>query len=162
VNRRARIVLAGLAPALTKRYPSWRFLARLYRDGAGPCFDVAALQPYDAKVSGAADQIRRVHAVMRRHHDTRTPLWITEIGWSSSRNRGHRWAVGSTHRQAGLLRRTLHFVVGHARRWHLGAFFWFDSKDIHNFHGTDFNFGLLDPDDNPKPSWRVYRRFARR
>jgi Glycosyl hydrolase catalytic core len=160
---RAKIVLGGLAPGLNQRYPSWRFLARLYQDGARPYFDMAALHPYDATVGGVADQIRRVRAVMRRHHDARAPLWITEVGWSSSTIPGRRWAVGSAMRQAALLRGTLRFAVSHARRLHIGAFFWFDWGDVPNWQkGQGFNFGLVDSARNPKPSLRTYRRLARR
>ncbi len=85
-NPNARIVLAG-----NPGYPpsgglrAWDFLDTLYDvPGIKSEFDVAALHPYSSSVDGLRQQLQLFRAVMRKHGDGGTPLWITELGWGSA------------------------------------------------------------------------------
>jgi len=166
VNHHARIVLAGMGPgrAGNGKYTAYGFLARLYRAGAKPYFDAAALHVYAANASGDESQIKRFSATMRHHHDRATPLWITEAGWSSSHDPGHVWAVGSEARQAKLMHGLFRWVVGHARRLNLTSLYWFDWRDIPSPKPSvgAYDFGLRRRDGSAKPAYRVFKGFARR
>lgn len=164
VDPAAKIVLAGLGPGLARKtqIPSWKYLRRLYRVGAKPFFDVVSDHPYSAGVKGMADQLKNVATVMRRHHD-RAPLWVGEIGWTSSRFSKNRLAVGPR-RQATLLHRTYKFVIGHRRKLNIQRLFWFDFRDPANasLPGCPgcFKFGLRRHSGTAKPSWRAFRAFT--
>jgi hypothetical protein len=75
------------------------FLDNVYRAGAAPYFDVAAVHPYTGAVdptrcwndpltgTPAKDAfcgIEAVRSVMVQHGDSASELWLTEFGWSSS------------------------------------------------------------------------------
>ncbi len=84
-----------------------------YDAGAGDCFDVLATHPYQSPsdtgpMSGTGEaqwefgHLAQVRDLMRRHGDRR-PVWVTEFGWSSHRDRGDEqpWERGvSKRRQA--------------------------------------------------------------
>ena len=78
---RAQVVLAGLSNR------SWRYLAKLYRAGAKPYFDVAAVHPYTRSPDGVVEIVRRFRKVMRQNGDRRLPLWVTELGLPASRGK---------------------------------------------------------------------------
>ena len=82
-----------------------------YDAGAGACFDVMATHPYQSPsdtgpLSGSGEaewefsHLAQVRALMRRHGDRR-PVWVTEFGWSSHRDRGDEqpWERGVSKRQ---------------------------------------------------------------
>jgi hypothetical protein len=77
----AKVVLAGLANL------SWQYLSALYRQGVRGNFDVAAIHPYTTKPSGVVRLVGKMRAVMKRHHDAKKPIWITELGLPASRGR---------------------------------------------------------------------------
>jgi hypothetical protein len=166
VDPSVKVVLAGLGPGLAKRtqVPSWKFLDRLYGAGAKPYFDVAADHPYAPGVAGMADQLRRVAKVMRRHDD-RSPLDVTELGWSSGHLAGSHLEVGRRG-QARRLRGAVRFVVRHRRELHIKRFVWFGWRDPARSADLNpdgaYNFGLRHNDEKPKSAWRAYARWTRR
>lgn len=75
------------------------FMDNLYRAGAAPYFDVAAVHPYSGAVdpttcwndplTGAPAKdafcgIEAVRSTMVAHGDSGTPMWLTEFGWSTA------------------------------------------------------------------------------
>jgi hypothetical protein len=78
---KAKVVLGGLTNE------SWKYLNQLYKAGAGRWFDIAAVHPYTRKPEGVLEIVRRFRTVMKRHHQNRKPVWITEFGLPASR--GH-------------------------------------------------------------------------
>jgi polysaccharide biosynthesis protein PslG len=162
----AKIVLAGLGPGLARptQIPSWRFLARLYRAGAGPLIDVVADHPYAADESGVAEQLERVASVMSRYGDD-SPLWVTELGWASSIVPGNHVEVGPG-RQAALLEHAYRFLVHHARSLNIKRLLWFDFRDPKRRTYPPgcpkcFTFGLFHNNGSPKPAWNAFRAFTR-
>src|SRR5207248_9639332 len=77
----AKLVLAGLPNA------SWRDLAKIYRAGGRPWFDVAAVHPYTYYVRNVIKLVVLFRSVMARYGDARKPLVVSEFTWSSGR--GH-------------------------------------------------------------------------
>src|SRR3954451_3513822 len=80
-DRHARVVLS----ALTNK--SWNRMSELYRAGARPYFEAAAIHPFTQKPSGVVQIIRYFRKVMKRNHDARTPLFATEISRPASAGR---------------------------------------------------------------------------
>ncbi len=165
VDPHGKVVLGGLGPGLgpSHRYTAWGYLDRLYRDGGRKYFDIAAIHPYASNVSQLRDQVERMARVIRRFDPTPAPLSITELGWSSDSEPGHRWAAGSEKRQASLLVNSIRFLKRSARRLNIDGLFWFDWKDISNYKGNrNLDFGLRRQDGSAKPSYYAYKRLARK
>ncbi|MGI8632503.1 MAG: hypothetical protein ACR2NA_08160 [Solirubrobacterales bacterium] len=77
---RAKVVLAGLADR------SWDHLDAIYRQPrTRQAFDIVAVHPFTDKPSNVERGLRRVRRVMRRHGDSRKPLWVTELSWTSGK-----------------------------------------------------------------------------
>ena len=95
--RRPRSSLGGLFGRPLQIPPntaSGDFLSRLYRAGnVKRFFDGVALHPYVADAGAMRAQIRNLRRIMRVHHDARTPLYLTELGWGSDSYES-RWERG--------------------------------------------------------------------
>ena len=91
-NPSAKVLMGGLSASDST------YMAALYAAGAGPMFDIAAIHPYtgdvaptlcwtDATGRKAKDAfcgIEAVRDVMVVNGDTAKPLWLTELGWSTT------------------------------------------------------------------------------
>jgi len=158
----AKIVLAGL-PGYSD-YRGWKFLKRIYRiHGMKRYFDVVATHPYSLDVRGMGTTIKRMRRVIQRHHDRRTPIWITEISWGSGRPDG---ALNVGLRgQKRMLKGAFRLVRHHRGQWHVERLFWFEWRDPRRNTGECpwcGHAGLLRHNRKPKPAWRAYKHFATR
>jgi hypothetical protein len=158
----AKIVLAGL-PGFSD-YRGWKFLKRIYRvNGMKRDFDVVATHPYSLDVRGVGVTIKRMRRIIRRHHDGRTPIWITEIGWGSAPPDG---ALNVGPRgQKRMLKGAVRLVRHHRQRWNVGRLFWFEWRDPRRSTGECpwcGHAGLFKYNGTPKPAWRAYKQFAAR
>jgi hypothetical protein len=163
-DRRARIVMAGLAPVENGPLP-WEFLRNLY---AVPrirhSFDVVGLHPYSASLDSLRYQVELVRATMAEAGDRLTPLDITEFGVASAGSL--RSPMVKTPRgQATFLRRSFRFLFANRRRLRLSGAVWFTWRD-----GSEpdphcvfcENAGLFDAENRPKSAWYEFRDFAGR
>jgi hypothetical protein len=83
-DRGSTVVLAGATNL------SWKAIAQLYSAGGiHGYFDVAAVHPYTATPAHVLRIVRLVRGVLRRHHDARVPIWVTELGFPASKGRVH-------------------------------------------------------------------------
>jgi hypothetical protein len=163
----AQIVLAG-----NPGYPpdgglkAWVFLDRLYgQPGIKTEFDVAALHPYASTVWDFGQEIQRVHAVMKRHGDEGTPLWLTEFGWGSAPP--DRFGINQGPAgQARLLRGSFQLALQHRAAWNVQRLYWFlwrdpapDSAFAHrcSFCGSA---GLLRNNRTAKAAFSAYTQFS--
>src|SRR6266516_1786436 len=125
----AQIILGGMFEGNVSygAILSWRFLARLYKAGAAPYFDVVGAHPYSPKISGYEFQIRRLEAAIRRHGHRGTPIWIDEIGWGSGHGGGplNKGPEG----QARMLRRAFGFAAQSRRRLDVQRILWYPWRD---------------------------------
>jgi hypothetical protein len=157
----AKIVLAGM-PGLSD-IRGWRFLSRIYGiKGMKRYFDVVAIHPYSLDLHGFAESVRRMRNAMRRHHDRRTPLWITEIGWGSAHRDGS-LNVG-LQGQKKMLKGAFRLASHNRKQWHLGRLFWFEWRDPRAYTGECpwcGHAGLFRHNRKPKPAWQAYKQFAR-
>jgi polysaccharide biosynthesis protein PslG len=147
--------LGGRKPGIT----SWDFLAKLYDiKGSKKYFDGVSIHPYAAKLSKIQLQVDKIRDEMRKARDSRTPIWITEIGWASSgpRNPLVRGAKG----QAERLKEAFDFFLDKRRAWHIQTVIWYSWQDNPNPNAGLCEWcggsGLLTRSGSEKPSYRAF------
>jgi hypothetical protein len=151
----ARVILGGLFGRplqVPPNVPSGEFLDRLYRArDVKRYFDGIALHPYVADARAMVPQIRNLRRVMRRHHDSATPLYVTELGWGSDSFQT-RWERG-LEGQARELDQAFSLLAGHRSAWRIGGVWWFSWADEKGTCQFCDSAGLLTEEREAKPSW---------
>jgi hypothetical protein len=112
--------------------------------------------------AGVVDGIGRVRRLMDAVHDVRTPLWVTEIGWSTS---GPRNSFRVTpRRQASLLGGVLRTLRSRPARERIAAVYLFCLQDRPLRPGERDWFGphagLFTLAGRPKPAWAAVAAVA--
>ncbi len=74
-----------VAAGMTRK--AWADLRKLYAAGGRNSFDVAAIHPYSREVGNVLEIVKRSRQVMRLAGDSRKPLLLSEISWSSGKGR---------------------------------------------------------------------------
>jgi hypothetical protein len=160
----AKVILAGLTGFAKPR--AWTFLKNLYRvNGIKSSFDATAIHPYAATIGQFKKELRKFRRVMRKNHDGRTPVWLTEVGWGSE-PRSRNWPLNKGVKgQKRMLQKSFRLILQKRRAWKIKRLFWFDWRDPAKGQGTYCSFcdsaGLLKHNHKAKPSYRAFRRFAR-
>jgi hypothetical protein len=132
--------------------PSGDFLSRLYRSHhVKRYFDGVALHPYVAEAHAMRAQIENLRRVMVVHHDSGTPIYVTELGWGS-RNGPTRWERG-LYGQANELSQAFSMLSAHRLQWRLGGVWWFTWTDEGGTCLFCRSAGLLTARREAKPSW---------
>jgi hypothetical protein len=163
VDRNAKVVLAGLTGYADPR--GWTFLHKLYRvKRFKRSFDAAALHPYAATIGQFRGEIKRMRRVMKKHHDGRTPLWLTEVGWGSDPG-SRRWPLNKgLQGQKRMLRKSFKLVNRKRRAWRVQRLFWFHWRDPAGGNGGYCSFcpsaGLLRHNQRPKPAYNAFKSFT--
>jgi hypothetical protein len=106
--------------------------------------------------------VNRVRALMNRLGDRRTPIWITEVGWSTG---GPRSPFRTTRAgQAARLTRTLRALIAAAARLRLGRVVFVTLQDREYVPGEKPwwgpSVGMFDRAGSPKPAWSAFVRFT--
>jgi Big-like domain-containing protein len=158
---------------------NYNFLGQVYAAGAGASFDAAAVHtdtaclvdPPSSFYRDGADVarftflgFRTVHDVMVAHGDGAKPIWMTELGWTTTTSTCARgmWAGQkpsgvSEAAQAANLREAYHCLAGYP---YVEAAMWFTLKDS-NANGDELDhYGLQRTDASHKPSWDAFRSVA--
>lgn len=159
-DRRARIVLAGVAP-VSAGIKTWVFLRRLFRrPGVRRDFDLAALHPYSTSLFELDYQVRKVRQAMAEARLGRLPLLVSEIGVASWGDYPSAFVAGPGG-QADFLATAYARLLEMRRRWRIVGVDWFtwrDQRQIDRFCSFCQGAGLIGLDGEPKPAWRAYRR----
>ena len=160
---RAEIVSAGL-PQSRQGMPFERFVNRMYRAGAKGAFDTLAVHPYARSERGVIGAVELARRLTRRHGDGRRPIWVTEVGWSTS---GPRSPFRAGMRgQAKRIRRTLLGLAKRRKRLRVRGVVYYNWRD-HPFRvprSKDFfglHTGLLNANGRRKPGYYAFARAAR-
>jgi hypothetical protein len=158
---------------------NYNFLGQVYAAGAGGSFDAAAVHTDTACLVDPPSSFyredgnvarfsflgfRTVHDVMAAHGDGAKPIWMTELGWTSTTSTCQRgmWAgqkaSGVTETaQAANLKEAYHCLAGYP---YVENALWFTLNDTTN-HADDLNhYGLLRADGSRKPAWDAFRTVA--
>lgn len=161
VDPAAEIVSAGMPDSKLSRPRIYTFLARMYRAGARGAFDTLAINPYARRPGGVLGILRRVRSIMRRHHDRRAQLWVTEMGWSD-RGPGSTFRAGPRG-QGQRIRRTLAALNRARRSLNLRGVIYYSWRDGRPYAPSFRDFwglhtGLLRVNGTPKPAFAAFRR----
>jgi polysaccharide biosynthesis protein PslG len=148
----------------------WEFIGGAYASGAKPCFDVLAVHPYNADYSPymtprSTDRwwfqnVPLVRQVMLEHEDAATPLWFTEVGWSTHDNTPD---MPTNMRGVTLEQQARYLVdmldITKERYPYVERVSWFSSRDEENGDIENDNFGLFTVELDPKPSALALRDY---
>ncbi|HEX8744062.1 MAG TPA: hypothetical protein VF712_13110 [Thermoleophilaceae bacterium] len=157
----ARVVLAGLPNK------SWPELEKIYKLKARKLFDVVAIHPFTAKVSGVVKILKYNRDVMARYGDRKKALWVTELSWTSARGKAA-WTYGNetTERgQAKKLAEAYELLAARRSELKLQRVYWYTwmSRDAHPNYPFDYA-GLSRLEDDStvtrKPALEEMRRVA--
>lgn len=161
---RAVVLLAALAPNDEPggaNLGDLAFLDQVYTLGGRAWFDAVAAQPYG--VADAPDpanprgwgRAASLRAVMERHGDSATPLWITAFGWNALppgwSGASSPWGQVAESTQAAYVRS----AVAHAKRewpW-LGPLIWAELQPNAPADDPRHGFALWEADGSPRPAW---------
>jgi len=153
-DRGAKVILGGLFGRPLQIPPniaSGDFLNRVYRARrVKRFFDGVALHPYVADARAMGAQIRNLRRIMRRHHDARTPIYVTELGWGSDSYQT-RWERG-LYGQARELDQAFSMLTRH-RSWRVAGVWWFTWADTVRLCQFCDSAGLLTESREAKPAW---------
>jgi polysaccharide biosynthesis protein PslG len=161
---KARIALAGMPTDAKLREAE--YLRKLYRlHGIKKDFDVVAVHPYGPSVANVRRDTAGIRKVMRRAHDGRTPIWVSETSWGSAPKDGH---INQGRKgQARMLTRTMKMFAHWRRALGVNEVSWFVLRDPGA--GVDVGSctwcryaGLLGSNGDPKPAWGAFERLLRR
>ena len=158
----ATVVLAGLTGS------SWNALESLYAAGARGSFDAVAIHPYTARPADVLRIVRYARGVMRRHHDGRRPIWITEFSWAAAAGKvadPPSWAAVTERVQARRLDRLMRRMVAARKRLRIARVFWYTWLSIEAGPSAFDWSGLRRVRDGGRVDARVltvFRRWARR
>ena len=161
---RAKVVLGELADARSGRRPA-SYLRGLYRiRGIKRSFDVVALQPRSIGPKGIARLLRGVRRVMKKARDSRTPVWITRIGFPTGSGAQVSSVARVPHRRAERLRRLYAFLVRRHVRYRLGMISWISLRDRRRYPRERTtkrsHTGLVSRVGTPKPAWSALLRIT--
>jgi hypothetical protein len=137
----AKVVLAGITQK------AWDEIAEMYRDGGiKGAFDVASLQIFPQTVQRAARAIDLFHSALRAFHDTRKPIYVTELAWPASKGKtvGIRYQRQETPRgMATKLGQAFSLLARERHRLGLARVYWYTWASEYGSGGSIFNYAGL-------------------
>jgi hypothetical protein len=162
IDPTAVVVFGGVSPKgfeytqnyLRDVYQSQPIIDYRTANGRYP-WDVMAVHPYPeiftSPIPGLANVMNeRVKAVMNDFGEEDTPVWITELGWSSSAVGQNSQAIHMT--DAFLLLDKLVDYENPAKGPYVDRFIWFNYQDF----GPVDKWGVVDENFNRKPTFQAY------
>jgi hypothetical protein len=157
----AKTVMAGLANF------SWRDLKKVYAAGARGHFDVAAVHPFSGRPSNSLKITRLNRQVMDAAGDRSTPIWLTELTWSSAKGKTkntHGWET-TDQGQAARLKQAYGLYLAHAKALRLQRIFWYTWASADRDSPNSFEWSGLrryTPDGTfvDKPAMKAFRSIA--
>jgi hypothetical protein len=157
-----RVILAGLfahpreEPPMA--YEATDFLDQMYAvPGIKQHFDGVALHPYAFDASELVPDISEFRAVMARHDDEETGLWLTELGWGDGTDTAfERGPEG----QVRELAQAFELLEENQREWRLEQIYWYAWKDLSGTCNFCDSVGLFTEQNQPKPAWFRYVSFS--
>jgi hypothetical protein len=162
VDPGAKVILGGLFGRPLQVPPnvaSGDFLNHLYRAGnVKPYFDGVALHPYVADAAAMEGQMINLRRIMDLHRDSRTPIYVTELGWGS-RDGPTRWERG-LYGQAEQLSVAFEMLSANRLRWRVGGAWWFTWTDEGGTCLFCGSAGLLTTAHEAKPSWYRFNEWT--
>jgi hypothetical protein len=168
VDPGASIILGGMfgTPGGTQAMSetAWDFLDGLYKvKGARKAFSAVALHPYSPNIKGIRYQIVKLRQALKRNHDAKTKMWLTELGWGSDAAHTHtaNGLVKTPQQQKKLLVGSFKLLRSNRNTWNIAGLTWFSLRDPTVGQCTFcLSSGLLHTNYSPKPAWFAYVHFT--
>ncbi|WP_322801210.1 cellulase family glycosylhydrolase [Thermoflexus sp.] len=179
VDPRIVVIAGALAPTLSLNpYPpnginDVVFLERMYRAGAGACFDALSVQGYglwsgptDRRLRPYVININRalyIRDVMVRHGDAHKPIYIAEMGWNAVPDEvgDKRFGQVTEEQKARYLVEAFERI----RRewpWVAVANVWFFKRASDRERNQSFYyFSIVEPDFTPLPAYEALKAYLR-
>jgi hypothetical protein len=158
----AKVIVGGLFGRplqVPPNVPSGAFLQGIYRTRPiKKSFEGVALHPYVADARAMRGQIRNLRRIMGAHHDGRTDIYMTELGWGSASFES-RWERG-LRGQARELNQAMAMLVANRRSWRIGGVWWFSWRDLRGNCQFCDSAGLLTEDGEAKPAWYQFNAWT--
>jgi hypothetical protein len=155
VDPESKVLMGGLFGRPLQIPPniaSGDYLKRVYAAGhVKPYFDGVALHPYVADAKAMGPELNNLRRIMRNFGDTKTPIYITELGWGSQSG-PTRWQRGPQG-QANQLYEALEMLSDNRVRWKVEGVWWFTWTDEGGSCVFCASAGLLTSRYEAKPSW---------
>jgi hypothetical protein len=133
-----------------------RWLTALYRAGWKGSYDGIAVQFYDLPLWA----LRTTRAVQRRYHDRRTPLWLTEFGYTSCAGGNGRPSFLADHpcvTRAVQAQNLVDLLAGLRHASYVRAAVMYFVRD----QSRAYQFGVVDSAGRRKPAFAKLRRAIR-
>ena len=163
----AKVLSAGLIPfksAAAQTVAGDRFLSRLYKmPAARKLIDAVDIHPYGSTPPIVLKSLHEMRTVLNRVGARRTPLWVTEFGWTTG---GPGWESSPLRatltQQAKRVSSTYRSLLKSRRRLRLKRAFYLSLADVPApGSGTWIDhMGLFDASGQPKPAWFAFVRRA--
>jgi hypothetical protein len=163
----ADVILGGMwGPDSAKKVvvPVSKYLADLYKvHGIKDSFDSIALHPYASSADGSQLALKVAHSVVKKAHDKKVGMWITEIGWASGGPKKEPFNKGMTG-QAEVLADAYEGFQKAAGKNNLRGVFWYSWRDkpggdaICAWCGYA---GLRAENGTAKPAWDAFVQLAK-
>lgn len=163
VDPKALIVSAGFADR------SWDLITQMEKAGGKGVFDVVATHPYTFEPSNVLRIIKLDRKALERVGEGSTPLWATEVTWSSGKGKVNQPLGFETTAadQAARLSQALPLLAQNHKALNLQRIYWESwlTQDKNRDNPFDFS-GLNRLEANgtvqPKPALAAFTRFAQR
>lgn len=177
VDPRIVVIAGALAPTLSLNpYPpnglnDVVFLERMYRAGAGACFDALSVQGYglwsgptDRRIRPYVVNINRalyIRDVMVRHGDAHKPIYIAEMGWNAVPD----WVGDKRFGQVTEEQKARYLVEAFERiqrewPWVAVANVWFFKRASDRERDQSFYyFSIVEPDFTPLPAYEALKAY---
>jgi len=162
----AKIVLAGLVGT------SWNALGHIYKAGGRNLFDVVAIHPFTLQARNVLLILHKVRAIMARFHDSRKPMYLTELTWPAAKGfrltRTYGYEVNDA-QQARKLGQVIPLLMDERRSLRLERVYWYTwISSAPEARNDPFSYsGLRQLQNNgttvqSRPSLAVYAHMAHR
>ena len=121
-------------------------------------FDGIALHPYVASARAMRGQIRNLRRIMRKHGDSSTRIYVTEMGWGSQYNPNIVSFERGVRGQVRELRLAYRYLIDNRARLNLKATYWFTWKDLPDICNFCDSVGFFREGTRlrPKPAWHAF------
>jgi hypothetical protein len=162
----ATVVTAGLAS-----FP-WKYLSSIYKAGGRGAFDAVGINFFTGNPRNVIRGVRLISKELRRHHQRRKKVWLTEVTWPAAKGRAPGamrapWQFGWQTRPAGMADRLSELyrrALATRRRDGIGRVYWYTWAT--KYSGDDlFDYGGLVRWDGssfqPQPALKAYAKSAR-
>jgi hypothetical protein len=156
VDPGARVLVGGLTGTDSADY-----LNRLYAvPGASDHFDGVSDHPYANTPELVMKRVAEIRDTMDANGDTRSGIWVTELGWGSSDTVGR--LLTDITGQATYLHQAFKGMIRHRRAYGLRMVSWFTWQDdsVVPVCGWCGDAGLVGVDGNAKPALQSFSALA--